>query len=147
MPERILTGDKALDRKLKNLGRKAANRAARAGLGRGARMAAKRIKSEIPSSLKSVRRAIGSSVKKGTGGITTAKAGASVGKGSKAGKTIHWWILGTAERTQATTGRSTGKSPAHGVVVSAVSKAAGSIKAAIQEGVAKSIMRAAKKLR
>ena len=159
MAERILTGDKALDRKLKFLERKAANRAARAGLGKGARLAAKKIKAEVPSSLKSVRRAIGHSVKKGKGGITTAKAGAAVGKASKAKApkrssgggvgisraNIHWWILGTGDRTQKTTGRATGKMPAHGVVKAAVAKSMSSIKSAIREGVKSSLMRAAKK--
>lgn len=157
--ERILTGDKALDRKLKFLERKAGNRAARAGLGKGARLAAKKIKSEVPSRLKTVRRAIGSSVKKGRDGITTAKAGAAVGKASKAKaakrstgggvgigrQNIHWWILGTGERTQSRTGRATGRTTSHGVVLAAVTKSMSSIRSAIKEGVKASLMRAAKK--
>lgn len=157
--ERILTGDKALDRKLKFLERKAANRASRAGLGRGARVAAKAIKQEIPSSAKGIRRSIGSYVKKASRGaargITEAKAGFSVGsaakraasieknRGGKPGvgistQNVHWWVLGT-EREK------TGSTEPHDIVKPAVTGAMSAIKSAIREGVKASLMRAAKK--
>jgi hypothetical protein len=133
--ERIVTGVRALDRKLASLERKLANKVARAGLTKGARLAAKTIKKEIPSRLKSVRAAIGHSVKKAkkgpTAGITTAKAGAAVGKKrgavSKAKRStkhgvgigppnVHWWIMGTKERRKKTTGASTGRMPANPII-------------------------------
>lgn len=145
MAERIVTGVKELDRKLKLLDRKAANRAARAGLNKGARLSAKKIKAEIPSKQKSIRKAIGSSgAKKQANGITTAKAGAGVGKRTKAvdrankpgvgisKQNIHWWVLGTNQRTRKG-GGSTGAMPPHPIVKRAVGSGVDII-AAIKEG-------------
>lgn len=167
MAERILTGDKALDRKLKRLERKSANRIARSGLGKGARVAAKAIKAEVPSSMKSVRRSIGSYVKKAkrgpNAGITEAKAGFSVGTKKKraasveknrAGKpgvgisfwNAHWWVLGTNNRDRWRTGQGpTGSTEGHDVVPKAIGGAKSSIRAAIAEGTKKALIREAKK--
>lgn len=135
--ERILTGDKEIDRKLKFLERRAANRAARAGLAAGGRVLVKAIKQEVPSHLRTVKKAFGSRVKKDKrAGVTQAKAGAAVGKrprgkpakrSSAAGvgisrRNIHWWILGTGPRTQKKTGRATGRMPQHPVVKTALAK-------------------------
>lgn len=163
--ERVLTGDKALDRRLKSLERKAANRAARAGLWKGARLAARLIKKEVPAKQKSVRRSIGSSVKKDRSKVTKAKAGAAVGRARKtsiakaksrdasrsgvgiSAQNIHWFIMGTDNRTQNTTGRSTGSMPPHPMVKNAM-QGGGSraVVAAIKEGTENKLIKEAQKI-
>lgn len=154
MAERIVTGLKEIDDALKYLERQAANRIARAGLAKGARLAAKQIKQQVPASLKNIRKAIGSTVRKAKGGeskgITAAKAGAGVGTASQRAKSIqkdrgkkkgvgisaqniHWYILGTTAR-QTKTGHSTGRMPAHPIVKQALSGSIAQIESAIVSG-------------
>lgn len=159
MSERIVTGDKALDRRLKRFARKPANRIARAGLNKGARLAAKQIKQKVPSRLKSVRAAIGSSVKKSKHGVTQAKAGAAVGKSRRkkspkrttgfgegiSRQNVHWWVLGTEERQREDTGQNTGKMPEQPVVREGFKS--GPVMTAIKEGSTKQIKRELAKVR
>jgi hypothetical protein len=128
----ILTGDKECDAMLKAVGTKVGNRVARSVLSKAVRLAAKKIKAHTP--IKSVKKAIGGSVKKQRGGaakgLVTAKAGAAVGikkaKAAPKGGThsgvgiaaanVHWYILGTAERRVKTTGQMVGQMPPHDIV-------------------------------
>lgn len=161
--ERILTGQKDLDRRLKELGQAPANRAARAGLNKGARLAAKLIKRQIPAKYKGIRAAIGSSVKATKGGVTKAKAGAAVGKASKLkgapkrsskggvgirANNVHWFLLGTQERKREGGGE-TGVMPAFPAVKKAMSGGNAQVVAAIREGtqtqLAKEIVKLASK--
>lgn len=162
MAERILTGDRQLDAMLAELHRSSANRIARSSLGKGSRLAAKKIKREVPGHLKTVRKAIGSSVRKAKGGpnkgVTVAKAGAAVGKqrgkdakrSTKHGvgmgpRNIHWWILGTNPRKH-DSGHPTGAMPAHPVVQQALSTTA-DIDAAITEGARVAVLRELRKIK
>lgn len=125
-PGRLLTGHKEVDKVLKNLDVKTANRIARNALGRGTRVFAKHIKKFVPAGQKRMRQAIGWKVGSGKGrgrnnGVTVAKAGAAVSKkdASRKGgivvesygefrspgtgigigaRNIHWWLLGTGPR-------------------------------------------------
>lgn len=165
MAERIVTGVRSLDRKLKRLARKSANKAARSGLGKGARLGAKLVKKEIPSKQKGIRKAIGSSVKKAKGGankgITQAKFGTAGKRKASAtaaenrdkrrpgvgisSQNVHWWITGTAKRTQKKTGRNTGKMPAHPVVKDAMKGGLSQVKKAVIAGTKAAIVREMKK--
>jgi len=162
----ILTGVEECDAMLREVGTKIGNRAARGVLARAAGMAAKKIKAKVPSSLKSVRRSIGSSVKKqGSGadrGIVKAKAGAGVGKknkkpegGTKGGlgieaANVHWYILGTKDRKQKTSGRDTGKMPEHPIVQEAMASGGGEIvgfiKREMRPAIEREVEKAAKRL-
>lgn len=116
----ILTGMDDIDALLKELPVVVANRAARSGLTKGVRLAAKKIRSQIPSRYKDARKAIGHSVRMDKDGphkgTTQAKAGTAVGK-KKTGRknlpksrgkgqkgigihpaNLHWFILGTKDR-------------------------------------------------
>jgi hypothetical protein len=123
-----LTGDESLIKTLAHLRDSVARRAMRKGLTKAMRIVAKGMKAQVPVNLKSMKPAIGSRLSSGKSrGQFTAKAGAAVGKASKVeaktkkakrrgvgigGRNIHWWILGTASRTNAKTGKSTGAMPA-----------------------------------
>lgn len=139
----ILTGVPECDAMLKAVGVKVGNRAARSVLGKAVRLAVKRIKSQVPSAHKSVRKAIGGSVKKQKGGsdrgITKAKAGAAVAKkntppkgGTNGGvgigpANVHWYVLGTKERRVTSTGQQVGEMPAHPIVKDAMAAGSGEI--------------------
>lgn len=138
----ILTGVPECDAMLKAVGMKVGNRAARGVLAKGVRLAVKRIKAQVPSAHKSVRKAIGGSVKKQKGGadrgITKAKAGAAVARKHKsAGGTnggvgigpenVHWYVLGTKERTVRSTGQRSGSMPPHPIVKDAMAAGGGEI--------------------
>lgn len=139
----ILTGVKECDAMLRAVGTKVGNRAARGVLAKAVRLAVKRIKAKVPSAQKSVRKAIGGSVKKQKGGadrgITKAKAGAGVAKknappkgGTNGGvgigpANVHWYVLGTKDRRVKKTGQNVGKMPAHPIVKEAMSSAGGEI--------------------
>lgn len=160
MAERIVTGHKQVDRALKRLERKSANRAARAGLNKGVRLGAKLTKAKVPSKLKTVRAAIGHSVKKDKRGITQAKFGAAVGKsrrkkppkrstsgGVGIGRAnLHWWIQGTTTRRHKS-GRNTGKMPENQIIRQTVRSGKTQIMNAIIEGATKAINRELEKLR
>lgn len=162
---RIIFGIPELDKRLEGLKIAVANRCARAGLTKGARLAAKKIKAEVPSKDKHLRKAIGSSVKKQKGGpnrgYTQAKAGAAVGRASKAtekkargnrggvgisAENIHWYILGTQERTVKKTGQRSGKMPANPIVQRAMASGKSQVIEAIKEGTLTSIDRERMKL-
>lgn len=159
-PQQILTGVPEVDAALKELKSAVANRVARSALSKGARLSTKKIKAGIPSSLKSVRRSIGTSAKKNKlTKVWEAKAGAGVGKrkesrgGTKGGvgissRNVHWWFLGTGERRHKS-GKSTGKMPAvgKGIVAKAVSSGGGEILSVIKQGVREGIEREAVKAR
>ena len=143
MAEFILTGITELDKELDKLDRKTRNKVARSSLRKGASIGAKAVKKEIPSTQKSARKAIGHSVKKDKNGITPAKFG-TAGKRAASIKrkknhsggvgiskyNIHWLLMGTAERKQKKTGKSTGKMTG----LDAVSKAAKSASVQIKAG-------------
>jgi hypothetical protein len=148
--QRILTGDVALDRRLAELPVGPANRAARAGLLKGARLAAKLIKRKIPAQYKGIRASIGSSVKKSRGGVTTAKAGAAVGSAAKkaanprqpgskrpgvgiSSRNVHWYLLGTDIRFRKDD-MPTGAMPASPAVRKAMEGGKPEVLAAIVEG-------------
>lgn len=141
----ILTGVKELDKMLLAVGTTVGNKAARTVLGKGTRLAAKRIKAKVPSSHKAIRKAIGSSVKKQKGGadrgITKAKAGAAVGRANKTqgrgkrskggvgigARNVHWYILGTDERIVKATGQYAGRMPANPIVKEAMAASGGEV--------------------
>lgn len=114
-------GVKQLQRKLNTLKASTQNKLERASVTAGLRATAKAMKSEVPSTWKEGRKAIGFSFVRGKGkfaGTTFAKAGVGAGikkkarekreasKGSRAGEkgvglstaNMHWFVLGTAER-------------------------------------------------
>ena len=115
-----IEGLKQLQANLKNLDKKVQEKLTRASMTASLRIIAKAIKSEVPSTWKEGRKAIGWSFKKGKAssrhkGVTFAKAGVGAGikkaKRAKAGKdrgkragvgmgvsNFHWFVLGTAER-------------------------------------------------
>lgn len=159
---RILIGDKELDRKLQGMKVGTANRIGRAGLTKGARLGAKIAKSLVESRHKSVKRSIGHSVKTQKRGPekgnVIAKFGASVGRASKnlkdngnrpgvgmSARNLHWFILGTADRyTKA--GFSRGAMPANPIIKRATQMGMGQIKSAILEGARKQMDREEQKL-
>jgi hypothetical protein len=113
-------GLKELKASLKRLDKKVEDKLLRASMTASLRVIAKAIKSEVPSTWKEGRKAIGWSFKRGKAkskykGTTWAKAGVGAGikkaKRQKAGKdrsgrkgvgqgvgNFHWFILGTADR-------------------------------------------------
>ncbi len=166
MAERIVTGLKEIDQALKQLERKAANRIVRAGLRKGARLAAKQIKAKVPSRYKNIRKSVGFTVRKAKGGpskgITEAKAGFGVGTASQRAKSIplsprargkkpgvgisaqnvHWWVLGTDDRytKKKKPIKYRGSMPAQkGIPQSAIN--VGGLKRAIREGSRKAYVR------
>jgi hypothetical protein len=162
---RIILGIEELDRRLEGMKLAIANRCARAGLTKGARLAAKLIKKQVPGSQKHIRKSIGSSVKKQKGGpnrgFTQAKAGAAVGRASKetgkaargkrggvgiSAQNIHWYIMGTAERTVKKTGQRSGRMPANPIVQKAMASGKTQVIEAIKEGTLASIDRERMKL-
>ena len=158
-----LTGDKRLDRKLKELSEKTARKVSAAGIRAALRVIANGIKSEIPPHMKDARKAIGMRFKRNTrkgDGIVTAKVGGGVGKKTKKKTTskrskrrgvgissanIHWLLMGTGERTQKTTGRSTGVMPAVGAVPRGFAKSKAAAFQKIKENIRKGIAREAAK--
>ncbi len=83
MATKILTGDKELDRKLDKLANKTARKVAAAGIRAGMRVIARAIKSEVPPSMKEVKKSIGFRFRRNTrkgDGLVLAKVGAGVGK-------------------------------------------------------------------
>ena len=159
--QRTVLGIPELDKRLEGLQLAVANRVARSALAKGARVAAKTIKSEIPSRHKAMRKAIGSSVKRVKSGpnkgFTQAKAGAAVGKKAAKQKAeaeqtkaqrkaegkpgvgisaqnIHWYILGTRERTVTKTGQRVGKMPANPIIQQAMARGKGRVFLAVRTG-------------
>jgi hypothetical protein len=116
-----VTGVAELDRVFNELSKGMANRIARPALNKSGRLAAKIVKNSVPSKYKGVRKAIGSASipTKVNDGFASVKVGAGVGirrkkrattvknrKGRKGvgfdARNIHWWFLGTDERTTGT---------------------------------------------
>lgn len=114
-------GVKKLQKKLHGLRQSTKNKLERSAVSAGLRVTAKAIKSEVPSTWKEGRKAIGYSFSRGKGkwmGSTFAKAGVGAGirkktrdkrnqsKSDRSGRkgvgigvgNFHWFILGTAER-------------------------------------------------
>lgn len=125
---RLLTGFKELDRKLEKLTIRAANKIARPPMVKALRLVVKSMKAAVPSPYKEAKRAIGYAADRKGGKKKDQlryKAGASVGKASKAepkkhakgtgvglgGANIHWFLLGTQGR--ATSGPDKLGRPAH----------------------------------
>jgi len=155
---RLLTGDKALNRKFKRLADKAAKKVSAQGIRAGMRAIVKGIKSEIPPHMKEARKAIGSRFKRSKKGVITAKVGGGVGKkkekiGERDDKpgvgigtaNIHWLLLGTGERTQKKSGRSTGVMPAVGAIQRGFAKSESAAHNKIKEAIRKGIAREAAK--
>jgi len=167
---RIILGIPELDARLDGLKLAVANRVARSALSKGVRVAVKKIKAEVPSTQKHLRKAIGGYVKKqkrgANKGIVEAKAGAAVGKNKAAqasdavaanaarnGKggagisaaNIHWYIMGTQERTVKKTGQRVGRMPANPIVQRAMATGKGPVLAAVKDGVMDGIEREAAK--
>ncbi len=125
----LLTGDVALDRKLKNMEAGAVKKVMKPAISAGLRVAAKAMKAAVPANMKDAKKAIGSRFGKSKrNGEVMAKAGAAVGiKAAKIGKDIEkqkakrsgrpgvgvgarnimWFILGTQSR-RTESGHSTG---------------------------------------
>ena len=109
-----LTGDKKLMKTLAKVRDSVARKAMRKALGKAVRIIAKGIKAQVPTDLKQMKPLIGTKTGKTRRESFTAKAGAGVGKGyGKIGKrsgnnkqgvgisgsNIHWWVMGTGNRT------------------------------------------------
>ena len=133
-----ITGDAGLMRALKTLKDSAAKRAMQRGLNKGAQEGRKAVKASVPSRYKEIRKAIGwRAIKRSKNkNEPGAKIGAAVGKRGKSSKTsakirtgrkgvgiskknIHWWFLGTQQRTTKA-GKQTGRMPAQNDAVSVV---------------------------
>jgi hypothetical protein len=168
---RILTGDKEIDKILAGIGEVGrANRVARSGLSKAIRVIVKGMKSEVPSSAKSVKKAIKGYVRKNKRkGFTEAKVGA-VGKqtgntkdrGSKEGvgigsPNVHWFILGTDKRRpkkkkvmKTSLGRFMGKEvaemPAHPVVKEGWAKTSADARRVLKKGIKDAMDRETAKL-
>lgn len=122
-----ITGEKAIDRKLKRLATSGQKRVARAALGKALTVLARGIRNAIDPSQKSAKKTVGTKNKKNKQtGLHEAKVGLGVGKrtaskkqrDSKKGgvgiskENIHWLVLGTKDRTRwKTSGAPTGGSP------------------------------------
>ncbi len=113
-----ITGDKALDRKLKRMRQSVQTKLTKAAIRAGLSVAAKEMKKSLPSRYKDARKGIGWALKKSwKTGIMEGKVGSTVGKKrdriNKWGRvildkrkaegkkglglspaTFHWWILG-----------------------------------------------------
>ena len=108
----VITGVKELDAKLKRLSTKTAKKAARAGLGAGLTVLAKKMRQMAPKattpghSNRSIKASIGKRQKKDkVTGITSAVAGIDVGKKkSKQVPQAHLLALGTVVRTRKSVG-------------------------------------------
>lgn len=123
-----ITGDKAMDRKLKRLATSGQRRVARSALGKALTMVARGIRNAVDPKQKSAKKTVGTKNKKNKKtGVHEAKVGLGVGKRTKSKKqrdpkkggvgisktNIHWLVLGTGDRT--TDGdKNTGKMPAVG---------------------------------
>ena len=154
-----ITGVKELDRKFKRLANKASKKVEAQGIRAGLRVIVKGIKSEIPPHMKDARKAIGSRFKRRKSGEVKAIAGGGAGKkkaaqaGERSGKpgvgisamNIHWFLLGTTDRTQKTTGRRTGVMPAVDAVRRGFAKTEAAARAKITDTIRKGIAREAKK--
>lgn len=134
-----LTGVKELDRALMSLGESKIKRVTRSAVGKSLRVLAKGIKQKVPPQFKGIKKAIGSRFNKAKGGAAKGQVQAKVGVGvgmprfkkSKDGTWVkstkfssgdrksggvgisaqnaHWFILGTKDRVQKTTHKSTGR--------------------------------------
>jgi hypothetical protein len=171
--QRTILGIPELDARLEGLEIAVANRVARSALSKGVRIAVKKIKAQVPSAQKDIRKAIGGTVKRQkrgrNKGWTEAKAGAAVGqskskqasaaasakdsRGNKGGvgisaANIHWYIQGTKERfrKKVNPGQRSGKMPANPIVQKAMATGKGPVLAAIKEGVTDGIERERLKL-
>ena len=150
MAERIVLGIDELDRLLRKIPAAQANRAARAGLLKGARLAARLIKAQIPSRYKGVRAAISGRLRRSQPGQPlTALAGAgrksrrktTPKRTSKGGvgissANVHWFLLGTGERSRTSKGDApTGRMPQFPAVKQAMSGGLASVMQAVTDGV------------
>ena len=130
-----ITGDKALDRKLRQLRDKMQTKIKKAAVKSALLIGAKHIKKEVPSRFKNVRKSVGVRVGKDKQYVLGAKVGFRVGrkasKESKAaavaargagkgvgisGQNFHWWILGAGYKVGGVRqwkegGKSTGAMP------------------------------------
>lgn len=155
-----VTGITEINRKLQSLQSRITEPYLRKATTKGMRVIVNGIKSEVPANLKDAKRAIGMSIKKEGDSKISAKAGAGVGKPTKAqnkaakeraagntlkhigkggvgisARNIHWFVLGTTDRLQITTGRFTGKMPPQmpNVVKAGTAKSLGQAADAIQK--------------
>lgn len=167
---RIVLGHDVLDATLAEFNVTTANRIARSGLGKAVRVIAKGVKSQVPSSLKDVRAAIGYRVGSGKGkgrssGVTQAKVGAAVGKPRKRAvrdrtgrpgvgisrTNIHWWVMGATGAKpkkgapgpprRTKTGKSTGVTTPNPVVKQGYSASSSAATTALRDGVLEGIQR------
>lgn len=123
-----ITGDKKMDRKLKNLATSGQKRISRAALGKGLTVLGRGIRNAIDPKQKSAKKTVGSKNKKNKKtGLHDAKVGLGVGKRTKSKKqrgtkkgvgiskeNIHWLTLGTGHRATKK-GKSTGRMPPVGI--------------------------------
>ena len=161
-------GDKKLDRKLKELKTKAADRIAFAGVRKSVQVLAKFIKKDVPSRFKNARKGVGWRATKGRKAskyrkndvAPQSKAGVGVGvnakkrgalkkdlaKTKRTGKpgvgigynNFHWWVIGTNNRVTRT-GRSTGSTRA--MMDGFAMNAAKKARSAIRTAMAKEVSR------
>lgn len=124
-----VSGDDLINKKIQKLIAKGSKSASRAGISKGMTIIARGIRKAIPPKQKSVKKTVGQRFNKTKGKHKIdAKVGLGVGKKSKSKKerdpnrpgvgiskeNVHWWELGTANRTRTTKdGRdvSTGRMP------------------------------------
>lgn len=140
-PQRLMTGLAEIDTILRGLPLAPANRVARKGLSVAVRSLARKMRQLVTTGGKDVKAALKGYVRKTgkTDKKITAKAGgvgpalkrekraAIKAKHAASGKrgvgissrNIHWWLMGTDDRTQKKTGRNTGRMPARRVVKTA----------------------------
>jgi hypothetical protein len=129
MIEGSITGDKAMDRKLKRLATSGQKRISRSTLGNGLTVLGRGIRNAIDPKQKSAKKTVGSKNKKNKKtGLHDAKVGLGVGKRTKSKKqrdtkkggvgiskeNIHWLTLGTGHRATKK-GKSTGRIPPVGI--------------------------------
>jgi hypothetical protein len=124
-----ITGDKAIDMKLKQLAGSGQRKVARAAIGKALTILARGIRNAVDPKQKSAKKSIGSrnNKKNKKTGVHESKVGFGVGKRTKSKKqrdpkkggvgigkpNVHWLVLGTGHRTT-DKGKGTGRMPAVG---------------------------------
>jgi len=172
----MITGDKELDKTLSRLTGAVQKRVVYAGLRKAGPIMSKAIKQRVPSRYKMARAAIGwrfDTARKSKKGIAGARAGAGVGKKTKARErhmekaearagssrpgvgisrqNIHWFLLGSDTRRQYTTGRRTGRMPdkkslVQSAYASVKTQVVSAMKTRILQGIEKEKQKAAAKV-
>ena len=157
----VITGDKALDRKLRAMGAKVEKRVVRSAMSKALTVLKKAIQSEVPiGPTKNLKRAIGKRLEQIEGlGITDGKAGVNVGKRTPArirasaklglgvGGAPHGHLvgLGTKPRFHKKSGKFVGWMPSNNFVQRGVDKGMAAYLLKLRQAVKKGIEREAAK--